>query len=130
FAALAGGSAEAAPACRKAGHPCEGNQECCEGLVCVDAPGPGQAARCVAPTCDNTCGTNFVQQSDCSCLCPSSGFKVIGGLCFKTCPAGGACSCGVCIASAGVCGPPGFLCRPECPAGQVCVNGTDCAQPC
>jgi hypothetical protein len=36
------------PACRTGGHPCEGNQDCCEGLVCR-VTGPGNAKRCAAP---------------------------------------------------------------------------------
>jgi len=49
--ALRGGRAGAQPGCRGAGHPCEGNQECCAGLECVGRPGPGPgvAKRCAAP---------------------------------------------------------------------------------
>ena len=47
---LRGDRARAQPGCRQEGHPCEGNQVCCPGLVCVQAAGPGQAARCVQPT--------------------------------------------------------------------------------
>jgi hypothetical protein len=36
------------PACRGEGHPCEGNQVCCEGLVCGPG-GPGAANRCSSP---------------------------------------------------------------------------------
>jgi hypothetical protein len=35
--------------CRGEGHPCEGNQDCCAGLVCPEAKGttpPGNARRC------------------------------------------------------------------------------------
>jgi hypothetical protein len=38
-----------ASGCRGEGHPCEGNQVCCAGLVCPDAKGetpPGNARRC------------------------------------------------------------------------------------
>ena len=45
-----GQSASAQPGCRREGHPCEGNQVCCPGLVCTPAAGPGQAARCTRPT--------------------------------------------------------------------------------
>ena len=34
--------------CRKAGHPCEGNEECCPGLECRVA-WPGHAKRCAKP---------------------------------------------------------------------------------
>jgi hypothetical protein len=40
--------AAAQPKCREAGHPCEGNQVCCEGLVCGPS-GPGAANRCTPP---------------------------------------------------------------------------------
>lgn len=36
------------PACRGEGHPCEGNQTCCAGLVCR-ASGPGKALRWTTP---------------------------------------------------------------------------------
>jgi hypothetical protein len=50
LAAVAGTSSlSAAPACRESGHPCEGSNDCCSGLSCVEGAGPGQAARCVAP---------------------------------------------------------------------------------
>ena len=39
--------------CREEGHPCEGNQVCCEGLVCV-ASGPGNAERCTRE-CEADC---------------------------------------------------------------------------
>ena len=40
-----------ASGCRGEGHPCEGNQVCCAGLVCPEAKGetpPGNARRCTA----------------------------------------------------------------------------------
>jgi len=36
---------EAQPGCRRAGHPCQGNQHCCGDLVCRRS-GPGNAKRC------------------------------------------------------------------------------------
>ena len=42
--------AAAQPGCRREGNTCQGNQVCCPGLVCVQAAGPGNAARCVGPT--------------------------------------------------------------------------------
>jgi Ion channel inhibitory toxin len=39
---------QAVPACLGAGHPCQGNQECCPGLVCR-VTGPGNVKRCAAP---------------------------------------------------------------------------------
>ena len=46
--ALRGGQTLAQPGCRQEGHPCEGNQECCPGLVCR-VTGPGNAERCARP---------------------------------------------------------------------------------
>ena len=46
--ALRGSRAAAQPGCRQEGHPCEGNQECCPGLVCR-VTGPGNATRCAPP---------------------------------------------------------------------------------
>jgi hypothetical protein len=42
------GPVQAVPACLGAGHPCQGNQECCPGLVCR-VTGPGNVKRCAAP---------------------------------------------------------------------------------
>src|SRR5215211_8406713 len=41
------------PSCREEGHPCEGNQTCCDGLTCA-ASGPGAAKRCTAG-CEGDC---------------------------------------------------------------------------
>jgi len=46
--ALGSGRSGAQPGCRQAGNPCEGNQDCCAGLVCRRS-GPGSAARCTRP---------------------------------------------------------------------------------
>jgi hypothetical protein len=57
FGAPAGrpsGPAAAAPGCRPAGSPCEGNSQCCAGLVCRTT-GPGTSRRCMAaPTATPT----------------------------------------------------------------------------
>lgn len=52
--------ASAQPGCRREGHPCEGNQTCCEGLTCA-ASGPGAAMRCTAGT---------VPENECEGDCP------------------------------------------------------------
>lgn len=49
--------ASAAPAARPEGHPCEGNQVCADGLVCV-ASGPGQSKRCT------DCGEGWTAYGD------------------------------------------------------------------
>jgi hypothetical protein len=44
----------AAPSCRGVGSSCEGNQQCCAGLVCL-VSGPGNPRRCTpAPTATRT----------------------------------------------------------------------------
>ena len=85
--------AQAQPGCRRAGHPCEGNQECCPGLVCVEAAGPGQAARCVRPVpvpkkCFGKCSKKHPCPEGCECV------KVVAGKCSKkgTCPKGFWCN--------------------------------------
>ena len=64
-------TAKAVPACREAGHPCEGNQECCEGLECR-VTGPGNAERCVEKKQPpKKCFGKCSHDSDCgeSCKC-------------------------------------------------------------
>jgi hypothetical protein len=51
--------AGAQPGCRREGHPCEGNQTCCAGLICTES-GPGAARRCTAGRttgCEGDCST-------------------------------------------------------------------------
>jgi hypothetical protein len=38
----------AQPGCRRDGHPCEGNQQCCAGLACR-VIGPGNERQCSRP---------------------------------------------------------------------------------
>jgi hypothetical protein len=94
------GRAGAAPSCREAGHPCEGDQTCCDQLVCV-VSGPGNARRCTS--------------------CPA-GTVFVGGTCctpVATCPAGQACG----TAPDG-CG--GTLACGTCAACQICGSGNTC----
>ena len=60
--------AEAVPACREAGHPCEGNQDCCDPLVCR-VTGPGNAKRCAEPknnNNENKCNKKCKTDEDCN----------------------------------------------------------------
>ncbi len=86
-------TAKAQPRCRTAGHPCEGNQECCPGLVCVEAAGPGQAARCVRPkkteTCHGKCSKKDPCPKGCECVRVFSGDKCKSS---KDCPKGFWCN--------------------------------------
>jgi hypothetical protein len=103
---LGGETAQAKPACREEGHPCEGNQECCSGLVCLQKgeAGPGNARRCGPPPC-SPAGGACAATADCC-----TGATCVGGAC---CPTNQVCK-----------GPAGQIC---CPNGQVCINnGTQC----
>ena len=72
-------TADPKPKCREAGHPCEGNQQCCDGLVCI-VSGPGKARRCAAcpdgqvacrGSCVPTCaGGQTLNPATCACECP------------------------------------------------------------
>lgn len=44
----AGRQTRAQPGCRADGHPCEGNQQCCAGLVCRVGE-PGNKRQCAGP---------------------------------------------------------------------------------
>src|SRR5688572_16965584 len=53
-AAVVGGSVvspseTSAQQCRGIRHPCEGTQDCCEGLLCIPASFEGQSERCCPP---------------------------------------------------------------------------------
>ena len=71
--------------CRDVGHPCVGNQECCEGLVCLPG-GPGNVLRCSAslgvtanpPATDQT----VVQANNQVCVgdnCNQANQQAVGG---------------------------------------------------
>jgi hypothetical protein len=95
------GAAGATPSCRGAGHPCEGNQTCCDGLVCV-VSGPGAAHRCTP--------------------CPA-GQIACGGVCINACVASDQCH------DAGVCDPAAQACtNPPKADGSACSDGDACTQ--
>ena len=99
FARFSG--AEAASSCRGAGHPCEGNQTCCDGLVCV-VSGPGAAQRCTP--------------------CPA-GQIACGGVCINACVASDQCH------DVGVCDPAAQACtNPPKADGTTCNDGDACTQ--
>jgi hypothetical protein len=98
-----------APACREAGHPCEGNQKCCENLICVTS-GPGQAERCTpCPDGQIACA------NQCIAACVASDQCHLAGVCD---PATGACSNPE--------APNGHACsdNDSCTSGDSCQNGT------
>ncbi len=95
--------------CRGEGHPCEGNQTCCDGLVCK-VSGPGAAERCTA--------------------CPS-GQIACANECIPACTASDQCHVGgECDPETGACTNPkaadGTSCNDDdpCTLGGTCQNGT------
>lgn len=99
------GLADNVPACRDAGHPCEGNQSCCEGLVCV-ASGPGSAKRC-APCPDGQIG------------CASA--------CIPACEATDQChQAGECDPTTGTCTTPAVEDGTPCDDGNACTQTDTC----
>jgi hypothetical protein len=139
---------EAKPSCRNEGHPCEGNQTCCDGLACI-ASGPGSALRCtVCPTgttlvdgacvsesaCDDGIQNGDETDVDCggSCAPCADGKMCLGD---QDC-ASGHCEGGGCAAAETCsdlikngsetdvdCG--GGAC-PPCADGKTCVIDSDC----
>jgi hypothetical protein len=108
LAALAGrGLAEAKPSCREAGHPCEGNQTCCVGLVCV-VSGPGSARRCTP--------------------CPT-GQIACGRVCIAACAATDQCHLnGTCDPATGQCTNPPAPVNTPCGNGRVCDGSGSCVE--
>jgi hypothetical protein len=100
-----GGGVEAKPTCRDEGHPCEGNQTCCDGLVCV-ASGRGTAKRC------NRC---------------PNGQIACGGKCIGACVASDAChAAGVCDPKTGTCTNPPVAAGTPCGGDNPCNGGGTC----
>jgi len=120
-------------ACRDVGHPCEGNQVCCPGLVCGPS-GPGNARRCGADTTDavteqtpasqtviNTTNQTVVQNTNqvCAGNCDQSSQQVVDNSLNQTVLAG----------SAGQGGrPPTYWvdmrCTYDAPSYRTVCNGT------
>lgn len=102
--------------CRSSGHPCEGNQQCCDGLICSRNHGMnGNAKRChAAPPPSEECGD--ITESCCA---------------NDSCNGNLVCDEGVCRQSAppAPCGVVGQICCDEiivgdgCMPNAVCVNG-------
>jgi hypothetical protein len=155
------GSERASPgksACRDAGHPCEGNQECCNPgtTICV-ASGPGAAARCTpCPdgqiACANKCipaCTALDQCHDVGKCDPATGQcdnpnKPDGAGCNdgNACTRTDSCQAGVCVGAnpvvctakdqchvAGVCDPATGVCsNPIKNDGAACDDGNACTR--
>jgi hypothetical protein len=126
-----------AKACRQVGHPCEGNQVCCAGLICV-ASGPGAAVRCTlcggaGEHCcaDDGCEDGLLCQADGKCACEGD-----------SCGRCRACENSECVFDAsfvctpldqcheaGACDPERFECtNPRKPENAPCDDGDPCTQ--
>jgi hypothetical protein len=119
-------------ACRGEGHPCEGNQQCCEDLVCI-VSGPGQAERCTPcgaagqPCCDDDVCRGGATCDDGECVgCGTAGQPCCPG---ESCDDDSICdtSTGQCTA----CGGDGQPCCADdsCDGRRVCDGDGFCA-PC
>jgi hypothetical protein len=108
------GVATAAKSCRGAGHPCEGNQTCCDDLVCV-VSGPGKAKRCTCPS-----GTVFL---DGTCCTPDNAAACAGkcGPQTNNCEQPITCDCG--------CLPVGTCCADEATCRETCCSQTPFGEP-
>jgi hypothetical protein len=132
------GGAEAKPACRGAGHPCEGNQTCCGDLVCV-ASGPGAAKRCTASCSDEqvmfkgACCTPATTCPDGACGSISDG---CGGTLNCSCGGGNTCCGNNCIDTAsdpsncGGCGSDHVCPGLGTPYTNVTCSGGECFMSC
>src|SRR5579884_596359 len=139
------GATAAQPACRGAGHPCDGNQTCCAGLVC-QASGPGAALRCTAcPPGTKACGTTCAAccaDSDCPGAACSTG-SCVNGTCQQSamancctsdaqCDDGNPCTKDACDTASNTCAHtaiPGCCARDsDCSGGMTCQAGS-CACP-
>src|SRR5438270_7052661 len=95
--ALTGNEAEAAPPCH-AGYKCDPSLGCCSIMDCVTLRGARNSVCQCKPA---PCPTNYVLDATCSCVCPS-GYVLMNGGCFKSCPSGTECSspCQKCVVTA------------------------------
>ena len=105
--AKSGPEEAAAPDCRQAGHPCEGNQTCCDSdhVICV-ASGPGEATRCTP--------------------CPD-GQIACANACVPACTASDQChEAGVCDPETGACTNPKAANDTACKDGNACTRKDTC----
>jgi hypothetical protein len=105
--------------CRDAGHPCEGNQQCCANLICV-VSGLGAASRCT-PCGDS--GERCCANSSCSAghVCTADDQCIACGADGQRCCADDACG-----AEDLVCNPATGLCVPCGDDGELCCAGGSC----
>lgn len=133
--------------CPASTNVCDANDQCCVKTTCADYPGQCgtfsdgcdgtlNCGTCTSPrsclngtcTCPSSCPAKFVQQADCTCVCPA-GHELVNGGCFQR--AIGACGgCGSgCNCSSQISGSSNILCISPldvtCP-DNVCATGTAC----
>lgn len=119
--------AGAQPACRRTGHPCEGNRECCADLLCALESTGRRARRCCPPDAtlvrnECVCPNSLMLDLDAdACVCPE-GTVACGGGCVDACGEGQIldqdCRC-VCESNGEE--PCGDSC---CEDGLTCAEGT------
>ena len=118
-----GGKGAKQKKCRNEGHPCEGNQECCAGLVCR-VTGPGNAERCAKPICPKpkcNCSTcTCKHHGDCATGCCKGGYCCPKGKCEPKPPCPTTCPKDYCGALKVPKGCPPVDC--PCPKGYECKD--------
>jgi len=123
--ALVGIRHEADAACRTIRHPCEGTQQCCTGLSCVEASFEGQSERCCPPG-QSGCGLGCCPIGQC---CQQGNLQVClaAGQCCTaaTCPTP-TNPCKVATCTAGVCGEANIANGTSCNDGNACTSGDTC----
>lgn len=116
---------KAAAACRPAGHPCQGNQTCCPGLIC-ELTEPGAAKRCAPCPAMRQCDGACCGADEICCLeagQPIDGRRACqpaGTVCCAPEDGGGTCGSGETCCTPGSIAPIGS-CAPE--DGACCANG-------
>jgi hypothetical protein len=125
---------------------CAGNDACCGGAcaalgteancgACGNACNPARTCEAGACVCPGTCPKNFVQQPNCTCVCPA-GFEEVNGGCFRTCNDDSGVICaryGDCGCAGSMVGSGNYLCidyssgsNPGCTSNAVCPSGASC----
>jgi hypothetical protein len=109
--------------------------------VCGNVCNPARTCDAGGCVCAGTCPKNFVQQPNCTCVCPA-GFEEVNGGCFRICTNGVICArFGDCTCIGSMAGSGNFLCTDNsaigpacpdstCPTGMACNGRVFCWAPC